>query len=183
MRRMASRRMARDTACRHPSRRAFGAPQDEVRRGYLFSTAAFNCASPFSKSGPSILSMDTNRHIALPMKFCLPNMLQITLVWPPASENTKSELLVPAKGRVKSVRVAMRSFGLLSVIAIVPAPTLSLPSHANEAPTPDCGPENIILALGSSFAQGDQSSHLLRSFTCANTAAAGAAMIVWRVRR
>src|SRR3954463_2246015 len=103
--------------------------------------------------------MDTNRHIALPMKFCLPLMVQITFVWPPASENTKSALLVPANGRAKSVRVAMRVFGLLSVIAIVPAPTLSLPFHANDAPTPDCGPKNITLASGSSFTQGDQSSH------------------------
>jgi ribonucleoside-diphosphate reductase alpha chain len=33
------------------------------------------------------------------------------------------------------------------------------------------------------FAQGDQSSHFFRSFTCANTAAAGAAITVWRVSR
>src|SRR6476659_10896622 len=100
-------------------------------------------------------------------------MLQITLVCPPDSENTKSVLLVPANGRVKSVRVAMRPFGLLSVMVMVPAPILSLPSHLNDAPAPACGPENVTLAFGSSFAQGDQSSHLRRSFTCTNTAAAG----------
>src|SRR5262249_13309596 len=96
------------------------------------------------------------RQIALPMKVCVPNMLQITLVCPPCSENTKSALLVPANGLVKSVRVATRRFGLLSVIVMVPAPTLSLPSHRKEAPGPDCGPENVTLAFGSSFAQGDQ---------------------------
>ena len=90
---------------------------------------------------------------------------------------------MPANGRTKSVRVAMRWFGLLSVMVIVPAPTLSLPSQLNDAPGPDCGPENVTLAFGSSFAQGDQSSHFFRSFTCANTAAAGAAITVWRVRR
>src|SRR3954449_5172633 len=131
-------------------------------RCYLPSLTCFSCASPFSTSGPSVCSMLVNRHIALPMKFCLPNMLQITLVCPPASENTKSELLEPSNGRVKSVRVAMRTFGLLSVIVIVPAPTLSLLSHVNVAPGPACGPENVTFAFGSSFAQGDQSSHFLR---------------------
>src|SRR6476469_1106267 len=110
-------------------------------------------------------------------------MVQITLVRPPASENTKSAWLVPAHGRVKSGRVAMRSFGLLSVMVIVPAPTLSLPSQANAAPGPDCGPENVTLAFGSSFAHGDHSSHFFRSFTCSNMRAAGAAITVVRVRR
>ena len=124
-----------------------------------------------------------NRQIALPMKLCVPLMVQITLVRSPALEKTKSELLVPSNGLTKSVRVATRRFGLLSVMVIVPAPTLSLPSQRNEAPGPACGPENVTLAFGSSFAQGDQFSHLRRSFTCANTAARGAAITVWRVRR
>ena len=81
------------------------------------------------------------------------------------------------------MRVATRSFGLLSVIVIVPAPTLSLPSHLNDAPGPDCGPENVTLAFGSSFAQGDQSSHWRRSFTCGKIFAAGAQITVERVRR
>src|SRR5436305_13765379 len=107
------------------------------RRYYCRSTTLFSCASPRSKSGPSIVSIGVNGHIALPMKFCLPNMLQITLVCPALSENTKSALLAPAKGRVKSVRVAIRTFGLLSVMVIVPEPIVSLPSHVNVAPGPD----------------------------------------------
>src|ERR1043165_4202789 len=94
----------------------------------------------------------------------------------------KSEWLVPSNGLTKSVPVATRWSGLLSVIVIVPAPTLSLPSQRNDAPTPACGPENVTCAAGSIFAHGDQSSHFRRSFTRANTAAAGAAMTVWRVR-
>ena len=39
---------------------------------YFLSATCFNCASPFSKSGPSICSMLMNRQIALPMKFCVP---------------------------------------------------------------------------------------------------------------
>jgi hypothetical protein len=66
---------------------------------------------------------------------------------------------------------------------MVPAPTLSLPSQRNEAPGPARGPEKVTLAFGSSFAQGDQFSHFCRSFTWANTAAAGAAIKVWRVSR
>ena len=92
-------------------------------------------------------------------------------------------MLVPANGFTKSVRVATRSFGLLSVIVIVPAPTLSLPSHLNEAPGPDCGPENVTLAFGSSFAQGDQSSHSAQVVHVREDGAAGAAITVERVRR
>ena len=44
------------------------------------SATCFSCASPRSNSGPSIFSMLMNRQIALPMKFCVPLMVQITLV-------------------------------------------------------------------------------------------------------
>src|SRR6266850_6300066 len=94
----------------------------------------------------------------------------------------KSALLVPSNGLMKSVRVATRSFGLLSVMVIVPAPTLSLPDQWNTAPGPAGGPSNVTLALGSSFAQGDQSSHWRRSLTCGKIAAAGAAIVVERVK-
>ena len=52
-------------------------------RRYFPSATCFNCASPFSKSGPSICSMLITRHIALPMKLCVPLMVQITLVRSP----------------------------------------------------------------------------------------------------
>ena len=47
---------------------------------YFTSATCFSCASPRSKSGPSICSMLMNRQIALPTKLCLPVMVQITLV-------------------------------------------------------------------------------------------------------
>ena len=59
------------------------APQDECDARYFLSATCFNCASPFSNSGPSIFSIGMNRQIALPMKFCVPIMVQITLVRPP----------------------------------------------------------------------------------------------------
>jgi hypothetical protein len=92
-------------------------------------------------------------------------------------------LLVPANGFTKSVLMRIRSLGRLSVIVIVPAPTLSLPSHVNTAPWPAGAPANATFALGSTFAQGDQSSHRCRSFTCGKIAAAGAPIVVERVRR
>src|SRR4051812_36492236 len=115
------------------------------------------------------------------MKLCVPVMVQITLVRSPTWEKMNSALLVPANGLTKSVRVATRSFGLLSVMVMVPAPILSLPSHLNDAPGPAAGPSNVTFAFGSSLAQGDQPSHWRRSFTCAKTRAAGAAIAVERV--
>ena len=50
-----------------------------ARRRYFLSTTCFNCASPFSKSGPSICSMLTNRQIALPMKVFVPLIVLMVL--------------------------------------------------------------------------------------------------------
>ena len=54
-----------------------------------------------------------------------------------------------------------------------PSPTSLLPAQMKTAPSPDRGPSNVALALGSSFAQGDQASQLWKSFTCANTRSGG----------
>ena len=51
------------------------------------------------------------------------------------------------------------------------------------APSPDRGPSNVALALGSSFAHGDQASQLWKSFTCANTRSGAAATAAVRETR
>src|SRR5258708_7402719 len=75
----------------------------------------------------------------------------------------------------------MTSFGRLSVIVMLPSPTFILPAQLILAPAPTDGPSNVLLAAGSNFAQGDQASHLCRSFTCANTMAGGADIVAMRV--
>src|SRR4051812_11235362 len=150
---------------------------------HFLSLNSFNRINPFSKSGPTVRSMLITRHIALPMKLCLPDMVQITLVRLAWSEKMNSESLVPPNGLAKSVRMRTRSFGLLSVMVMVPAPTLSLPDQWNIAPEPAAGPSNETLAFKSSFAQGDQSSHWRRSLTCGKISAADVAIVVERVRR
>ena len=50
---------------------------------YFASLTRLNCANPRSKSGPSVRSMLITRQIALPMKLCVPVMVQITVVCPP----------------------------------------------------------------------------------------------------
>ena len=46
------------------------------------------------------------------------------------------------------------------------------------APSPVAGPSKEILAAGSTLAQGDQASHLWKSFTWAKTSAGVAAILV-----
>jgi hypothetical protein len=41
------------------------------------------------------------------------------------------------------------SLGRLSVIVMRPAPTLALPAHSSEEPTPAAGPANVYVAAGS----------------------------------
>src|SRR5262249_48281658 len=54
---------------------------------------------------------------------------------------------------------------------------------AKTAPSPADGPSKVVFALGSSFAQGDHASHLWKSFTCAKTSGAGAAIVADRAIR
>src|SRR6266480_5887826 len=81
-------------------------------------------------------------------------MLHVTAVRPPSGLNANSAVLVAAKGLTNSSLIRTSSFGRLSVIVMRPSPTLPLPDHA---------------------------SQLWKSFTWANTAAAGAAIVVLRV--
>src|SRR5262249_16526223 len=64
-----------------------------------------------------------------------------------------------------------------------PEPISLLPAQAKTAPSPADGPSKAVFALGSSFAQGDLASHLWKSFTCAKTADAGAAIVAERAIR
>jgi hypothetical protein len=59
--------------------------------------------------------------------------------------------------------------GWLSMMVILPWPTLLLPDHAMDAPRPSAAPENVGVAFGSSLAHGDHASHLCRSLTCGKT--------------
>src|SRR3954470_22915244 len=122
-------------------------------------------ARPFSNCGPTILSQSINRLMALVMKLLRPDMVQVTFVWSPAGLIVNIVSLTPAKGRTNSRRMRTWSFGTLSVIVILPAPTSLLPSHVNLAPSPLVGPSKVDLALGSILAHGDQASHLWKSFS------------------
>src|SRR5688572_1374967 len=68
-------------------------------------------------------------------------------------------------------------------MVILPAPTLALPVQENDEPTPVAGPSNVIWQLESSFAHGDQSWNLHRSFRCGNTLLGGAASVAVRLTR
>src|SRR5438093_10462820 len=107
-------------------------------------------------------------------------MLHVTAVRSPAGLNVNSAVLVAAKGFTNSSLILTSSLGRLSVIVMRPSPTLLLPAHANIAPWPAGAPSNEFFAAGSSFAHGDQACQLWKSLTCANTAGAGAAMVVLR---
>src|SRR3977135_3409970 len=104
-------------------------------------------------------------------------MLHVTAVLLPSGLNANSDLFEPWNGRVKSTLIDTSSLGWLSVTTMRPSPTLSLPDQVKPASLPAGAPSKPILALGSSLAHGDHACHWCRSFTCANTVAAGAAMV------
>src|ERR1043165_1463310 len=137
-------------------------------------------ARPFSNCGPTILSQSMNKLMALVMNLFLPDIVQETLVLSPIGLNVKRVSFTPANGRMNSSRMRMWSFGMLSVIVMLPAPTSLLPSQANLAPLPLVAPSNVDLAFGSIFAQGDQASHLWKSFTWLKTAAGVADIVAER---
>src|SRR5436190_3782463 len=122
-------------------------------------------ARPFSNCGPTILSQSMNRLIALVMKLLRPDIVHVTFVLSPAGVIVNSVSLTPAKGRTNSRRMRTWSFGTASVMVMLPAPTSLLPSQANLAPSPLVGPSKVDFALGSILAQGDQASHLWKSFS------------------
>ena len=101
----------------------------------------------------------------------------------PSGLNVNSDVFVPFHGFTKSTRILICSSGLLSTSVMRPSPTSSLPAQWKMAPSPEDGPSNVALALGSSLAHGDQASQLWKSLTSANTAAGGATTIVERSMR
>src|SRR5919204_2193409 len=104
-----------------------------------------------------------NKQIARDRKLFCPNMAQVTAVRLPSGLNVNSAVLVPAIGCTKSSLILMRSAGRLSVTVMRPSPTLLLPAQAKTAPSPADAPSKVVLALGSSFAQGDHASHPLHT--------------------
>src|SRR5687767_14702549 len=64
---------------------------------------------------------------------------------------------------------------------MLPSPTSLLPTQLNLASLPDEGSLKVFLAFGSSFAHGDQASHLRKSFTCRKMADGGAAIVAERL--
>src|SRR5262245_17499193 len=63
----------------------------------------------------------------------------------------------------------------------LPSPTSLLPDQVILAPTPLCGPSNVILAFGSILAHGDHASHWCRSLTCGKIDSGDALMVAVRV--
>src|SRR5213594_1324557 len=110
-------------------------------------------------------------------------MLHVTTVRPSSGLNVNSAVLIATNGRTNSSLILTSSPGRLSVIVMRPSPTVPFPAHAKTAPVPDGAPSNVFLADGSSFAHGDHPAQLWKSFTCANTAATGAAIVALRVIR
>src|SRR5215467_1070437 len=137
-------------------------------------------ARPCSNWGPTIFSQSMKRLMAFPMKPFLPDMVHVTFVLSPMGFKVKRVSLTPANGRTNSRRILTRSFGALSTISILPAPTSLLPSQANLAPLPLEAPSKEFLQLGSSLAQGDHASHLWKSLSWLKTAVGVAAMVAER---
>src|SRR5262249_39258654 len=147
------------------------------------SVTDFNCDNPFSNSPPSILSWLMIRQKILPTKLFSPNMLHVTCVPSPCGLKVNSAVLSPLNGWTNFSAMRIKSLGLHSLSVIEPSPTLLLPFHPITAPTSPCVPSNVLFALGSSFAHGDQVSHLRKSRTLSNTFAGGAEIVVDRDTR
>src|SRR6516164_6522085 len=124
-----------------------------------------------------------NRQIARATKLFCPNMAHVTAVPSPSGLNVNSAVLVPAMGCTKSSLILMSSAGRLWVSVMRPSPISLLPAQAKTAPSPADGPSKVVFAWGSSFAHGDHASHLWKSFTCAKTSDAGAAIVADRAIR
>jgi len=88
-------------------------------------------------------------------------MAHVTAVRSPSGLNVNSAVLVPAIGCTKSSLILMSSAGRLWVSVMRPSPTLLLPAQAKTAPSPAEAPSKAVLALGSSFAQGDHAFPLV----------------------
>ena len=108
----------------------------------------FNDAKPWSNCPPTILSQFISKPINLPIKLLVPYILHVTVVCSPSEEKENSAVLFAVIG-FKNCRLnLMKPSGLLSIMVIVPAPTLLFPAHRIIAPVPAWEPSNEYLAAG-----------------------------------
>src|SRR6516225_2505749 len=96
-------------------------------------------------------------------------MAQVTRLPPDSGAIVKRTSLVDLNGFRNSSFCVSDPGRVASVVVMRPSPTLSLPTHVYEAPTPLAGPSNVTFIVGSSFCHGDHSWKRCRSFTTANT--------------
>src|SRR6476661_9568845 len=101
-----------------------------------FSSTVFNLARPASKSPPTILSMLKNTWKIFAQYGALPFIVQVTVVLSPVGVSVNSTLLCAVIGRVMFRSSATLDGAGASVISMLPAPTLLLPSQAYVAPLP-----------------------------------------------
>src|SRR5262249_42498273 len=94
------------------------------------SPTCFKFVSPVSKSLPTILSMLTNTHMNLDMKFIGPSIAHVTLVPEPSGASLKRAVFVALNGFRNSSLIATAEGGVISASVILPAPTLSFPAHS-----------------------------------------------------
>src|SRR5439155_85574 len=94
------------------------------------SATALSCASPRSKSPPTILSMSITSENALPAKSLCPSIVQVTCVVPPWGVKSNRVVATEANGLMNSSLMAMSWPGRASMIVMRPSPTLSLPFQA-----------------------------------------------------
>ena len=101
------------------------------------SAAAFICASPFSKSLPTSLSVDTTFVNSAANPLFVPFMRQVTSVAsPPCGVSSKAIRLSAFHGFSKISRISTR-WGTDERISMLPLPALRLPSQPYFAPVPD----------------------------------------------
>src|SRR4029077_18014772 len=103
-----------------------------LKKGYFFAAVSatdFIWPSPWSNCPPIILSIFITRPIALVIKFFLPVMFHVTVVWFPCGWKVNSAVLVAANGFMNSSLIRTRSLGWLSMIVMRPSTTLLLPTQ------------------------------------------------------
>lgn len=147
------------------------------------STIFFNEAKPWANCPPTILSQFMIKPINLPIKLLVPHIVHVTVVTVPSGLKANSAVLVAVMGFKNSNLNLMKPSGWLSIIVMLPTPTLLFPDQCMIAPVPVWGPSKVFVASGSSFAQGDQASHCFRSLTRTKMVAAGAAIFSERLIR
>ncbi len=128
-----------------------------------FSATSFSICRPFSKSGPTILSMLLKMPITLVINVIGPVIDHVTSVESPFGWSVKVLVLLDLKGFRKSRATWIRDGSEASNISMRPSPTLRFPVHEYFAPTPESEPEKVFSMLGSISSQGDHFPHFRKS--------------------